>query len=277
MPTHQYAGCVSQRKVRARDVDRDAAIEIVEAAWADGQVTRDEYEQRVDRLLRASTLRDLEREILDLQPQGTVWRPQRRAAAARSAPQPAHPVAGPANLNPPQHIKPLFGGLMFVAVCAVALASFVGRGDGPSPTPETLAVTAAPFDANSFNLAREALEEHAGADTVYSATLTSGNFEVVRPIAAVGTDAVRSTWDGRWDADAPVRASGERLSLGLVSEDAVASVLADARQQAGATARPTLVFRIVRNGDQRVCITVTVDSKTPWIGSYDCRGQKVSR
>ena len=62
---------------RARDVDRDLAIDFVEAAWVDGQLTREEYDVRVDRLLRSRTVGELERELSDLQgPNGARWNPE---------------------------------------------------------------------------------------------------------------------------------------------------------------------------------------------------------
>lgn len=41
---------------RARDQDRDAAIETVEAAWADGQIVEADRDHRVEALRRAQTL-----------------------------------------------------------------------------------------------------------------------------------------------------------------------------------------------------------------------------
>ncbi|HYF71778.1 MAG TPA: DUF1707 domain-containing protein, partial [Nocardioides sp.] len=52
---------------RARDKDRDAAIEIVEAAWADGQIVEADRDKRVEELLRARTLGEVDSYVRDLQ------------------------------------------------------------------------------------------------------------------------------------------------------------------------------------------------------------------
>lgn len=52
---------------RARDQDRDAAIEVVEAAWADGQIVEADRDHRVASLLRAETLAEIRMITHDLQ------------------------------------------------------------------------------------------------------------------------------------------------------------------------------------------------------------------
>ncbi len=53
---------------RARDSDRDAAIEVVEAAWADGQIVEADRDKRVEELLRAQTMAEIRTYTQDLQP-----------------------------------------------------------------------------------------------------------------------------------------------------------------------------------------------------------------
>lgn len=60
--------CVSTPDRRARDKDRDAAIEVVEAAWADGQIVEMDRDKRVEELLRAHTLAEIDMLTRDLQP-----------------------------------------------------------------------------------------------------------------------------------------------------------------------------------------------------------------
>ncbi len=52
---------------RARDKDRDEAIELVEAAWADGQIVEADRDKRVEELLRAQTLSEVWMLTRDLQ------------------------------------------------------------------------------------------------------------------------------------------------------------------------------------------------------------------
>ena len=66
-----YPAPVIDPQKKARDADRDAAIEVVEAAYADGQISRPDYDLRVDRLLRATTFGELQMLIQDLRlPEG---------------------------------------------------------------------------------------------------------------------------------------------------------------------------------------------------------------
>jgi hypothetical protein len=104
---------VSTPDQRARDKDRDAAIEIVEAAWADGQIVEADRDHRVESLLRAHTLAEVQMVVHDLQPPS-------------SSPAPvAEPVAAPA------------------AVPAPVPADLYGASDASAPYPTLAQVTAA--------------------------------------------------------------------------------------------------------------------------------------
>ena len=52
--------------LRASDVDRDFAADVLCAAVADGRITLDELDQRLEAVLSARTLRDIARVIADL-------------------------------------------------------------------------------------------------------------------------------------------------------------------------------------------------------------------
>ena len=53
---------------RARDKDRNAAIEVVQAAWADGQIVEADRDKRVEELQRAQTLGEVQMLVHDLEP-----------------------------------------------------------------------------------------------------------------------------------------------------------------------------------------------------------------
>lgn len=78
---------VSTPDRRARDKDRDAAIEVVEAAWADGQIVQVDRDKRVEELLRAQTLQEIDLLVRDLQP------PASQATSA--TPVASHSVTSP--------------------------------------------------------------------------------------------------------------------------------------------------------------------------------------
>ena len=67
----------------ARDQDRDQAIEIVEAAWADGQIVEADRDKRVESLLQAQTMAEVQDTVHDLQRRGRHRR-RRRTASRRS-------------------------------------------------------------------------------------------------------------------------------------------------------------------------------------------------
>jgi len=78
---------VSTSDWRARDKDRDAAIEVVEAAWADGQIVQADRDHRVEALLRAETVSEIRMLVHDLQLSG--------APVPVPVPVPPNPYASP--------------------------------------------------------------------------------------------------------------------------------------------------------------------------------------
>jgi len=111
------------RGFRAKDADRDRFVELIEAAYADGQIGTEDRELRVSRALSAETLDELETLTRDLQlPEGYV------------------PPAPP----PEQTVRPqrLIGTLValgiavaFIGVAVVALVLFASSGDDPEASP----------------------------------------------------------------------------------------------------------------------------------------------
>ena len=79
----------------ARDKDRDAAIKLVEAAWANGQIVEADRDKRVEELRRAETLTEVQMLTHDLQPPlaGTPA-PGTGAAAAPFVVPASWPVTG---------------------------------------------------------------------------------------------------------------------------------------------------------------------------------------
>ena len=62
-------------EMRARDVDRARTVEMLEAAYVDGQVDSEEREARVSAAMGARTLGDLDRLVADLQSDSPVRQP----------------------------------------------------------------------------------------------------------------------------------------------------------------------------------------------------------
>jgi hypothetical protein len=64
-------GGVPQPGMRASDADRERAVDVLKAGFAEGRLNRQEYEARVERAYRAATYGQLAAVVADL-PQGPV-------------------------------------------------------------------------------------------------------------------------------------------------------------------------------------------------------------
>ncbi|MES4893020.1 DUF1707 domain-containing protein [Streptomyces sp. NPDC096012] len=85
-PTQDAGPRVSE--LRASDADRDRIADLLREALAEGRLTADEHAERVDGVLRAKTVGELEVFIRDLPAA------HRRAAGPAGAPAPLHPSPG---------------------------------------------------------------------------------------------------------------------------------------------------------------------------------------
>ncbi|MBE7324108.1 DUF1707 domain-containing protein [Nocardioides sp. Y6] len=182
---------------RARDADRDLAVEFIQEAWVDGQLTREEHDERVGRVLRAATVADIEREVTDLQgPGGFAWRPTVPplvAPAPDPLPErrPLFPAATADEVGPTKALARL-GSIGLVAVIGVVGLSSLSSGGGeawdegewtPGPTSmvnlaELSAATNLAFDTTKVHSVR--LRDNGRARVVVSSEESStGAFEVV--------------------------------------------------------------------------------------------------
>lgn len=85
----------SQAMLRASDADRDAVIERLRAATAEGRLDAEELDERLDAALRARTYGELERLVADLPMSDALpWRRRRAQVvpAARSTLAAAFPI-----------------------------------------------------------------------------------------------------------------------------------------------------------------------------------------
>jgi Domain of unknown function (DUF1707) len=88
--------------LRASDVDRDFAADVLCAAVADGRITLSELDQRLEHVLSARTLREIARVLADVPDPGSAGpvepapRPAVRPAPRRAARPAARPAGRPA-------------------------------------------------------------------------------------------------------------------------------------------------------------------------------------
>ncbi len=260
--------------LRARDTDRDVAVDLVEAAWVDGQLTREEYDERAAAVLRATTLEDLDREVLDLQPEGTTWRPggpvRGAADAVTVAPTLARGARG-------QSVRTV------AVVAAVLVALVVGfvllKPDSDTPERSRLSMSAdgtLPVTGWGFVTFREALRSVSDSEYVFAARLSADGAAVVFPIAESENGAMSAEWDGEnWSE--PIEAAGgeERLNLNLISPSAVDAALADvAKEVEAAAGDAALLFEVSHPDEGRVCFWVERASVAKAYG-FECNGNRL--
>lgn len=188
---------------RARDKDRDAAIEVVEAAWAEGQIVEADRDKRVEELLRAQTLAEVRMLVHDLQPPA-----QAPAPASAPAPEPAPPPY--ATLEQVRAMKPqgatvsravFVVPLVVVVVVAVAIigaiVALVGAID--ATTEGGLIGSDEPADVLSVEGYADllaAVEEETGSTIAFSAVLYPTYASVELPVDRTTQREEYWYWDG---------------------------------------------------------------------------------
>ncbi len=226
------------RGFRAKDADRDRYVELIEAAYVDGQIGDADRELRVGRALSAETLDELETLTRDLQrPVGFVPASERAAPRRRQG-------AGPA-------VALLLAGLVvFLVLGAVgALVLLAAGGDQDSATSEGVAVAPDPVasapatevaEAPAFRMTapevREMLrayEREFGTVDVFEAGFYPTRVGVQVPVRGSRPRYERWTWAGSWrqDTDASaVTGPGGVIDLGRLDVRRLFDNIATARR-----------------------------------------------
>lgn len=268
---------MSSRKTRARDLDRHAAIEIVEAAWADGQLDRESYDERVHRMLRASTLGELEREVADLQTEDVLPWKVRPTAPARPTP-------------PRQKSWGAAAAVLGVAVLAAgfALPGVFGGQDGDSvgnpfdgtfgdSTPTIDPLTRAGFEEFVADLRSET-----GDEMVFEAWVRSSGVIAEVPAEAVGKRSQSLRWaDGEFAEPDSDSHDGERLSLDVLNPARIqeAAELAASLVDEPEPESVTVYLAVEGTGRDRTCMRAWASNEWDESSSvtYDCQGRIVSQ
>ena len=89
VPEPTNVGPIAGGNLRASDADRDQVATLLSTAYAEGRLTREEHDERVEQLMMAKTFDDLIPITSDLVPAPIPGRrrsPRRRAARSRSTP-----------------------------------------------------------------------------------------------------------------------------------------------------------------------------------------------
>ncbi|MFI1353978.1 DUF1707 domain-containing protein [Streptomyces sp. NPDC020898] len=93
-------------ELRASDADRDRIADLLREALVEGRLTPDEHSERVDGVLRAKTVGELEVFVRDL-PAGHQSRATRGYAPAHT-PAPNHPTPGAIPIEPDENVVAVF-------------------------------------------------------------------------------------------------------------------------------------------------------------------------
>ena len=241
---------------KARDDDRDAAIEVVEAAFADGQISRPDYDLRVDRLLRAATVGELQMLVQDLRrPEGEE--------VTEAVEQVTEDVAEPAlRVGLPRVNVSAVKVVLAVVVAVFALGLIVplvlvarvdsqeGMSTGTVVRGETIDLTTAKgYD----RLVRE-VEAKTGSTTVFGATIYPGYAVIEVPVDADSQRSFGYYYDGDWqDWTGRGKATEDRFDLSRIDGRTVAALVRKVRTKIEDPTTYVLVNS--RGGDEGVCLS----------------------
>ena len=233
---------------RARDKDRDAAIEIVEAAWSEGQIVDADRDHRVGALLRAETLAEIPMLTHDLQLPGSPV-----AVATES------PYGEP----PPRRRS---GGVavvvlaVVIAVVGVVVAGLVAVVQGVGSTLDAVTASEAPLPGeaaeNGVNtLSRDGyaellddLETVVGSTEAFEAVLYPEYGVVSLPVDGTSQRESRWYWNGEVDdLDSRGTSSYQRFDLRDVDMDVVVRLVKRVRRM---VEEPTSFYAILRAPDE---------------------------
>ncbi len=224
---------------RARDQDRDQAIEVVEAAWAEGQIVEADRDKRVESLLQAQTMAEVQMLTHDLQLPRTPPPPAAYGQAEVEVDTPL-PVPQPKRVGGSKGwwlllvlipIGLVVGVIAIIAAIVSGVQSAVSDGDLPvAPGADPGRGEVNVLSPEGFDDLVAALAEETGSSTVFEAVLYPGYAVVSVPVDAT-TDRTHSFyWDGELDESGSKSTSAyERFDLADIDPTVVVSVVDQAR------------------------------------------------
>ncbi len=271
-------------RTRARDADRHAAVDIIEAAYADGQLSHEEFDSRVEQALKASRLSQLDHTVGDIQSRGPLpW----RTPAPPEGPVPGERQLGRAAL--------VWAGCA-VAVLAVMIGPLLLGSDPPAadPVEEPLpthtqrpSVPASqlvwiedPLTSAGLNDFMHEYEERFGDEA--SATrvvLRRTSVDVVRP-GADGKTALAYTWDGVWTGPRSRKGGDQRFEFSTLGYDQISEPLEWARADVGEATDSWVEIRVYNVKGREVCFTahaVNDETGAKATVATNCDGEVVVR
>lgn len=254
---------------RARDADRERYVDVIEAAYVDGQLGDADRELRISRALTAETLDELVVLTRDLQN-----RPVPVVATQAPAPRsPARPAAS-AYSRSLRTLAGIVGAVLVGVVFIGAASSMQGTEDDlatgvsvPTPWVEAADGVTTPGFAMRAGHVRElvrAYQARFGSLEPYEVTFYPRRVQVQVPVAGNRPRFELWSWDGTWTKDAaPVvlDPSHERVDLGGLDPDRLLDNIRTAR---GALRVEEARFSravLSRSGDDPAVVTIQVTNQ----------------
>lgn len=264
---------------RARDADRERYVDVIEAAYVDGQIGDADRELRVGRALSAETLDELDGLTRDLQNRPAPLAVQEpappRAPAARPAPY--------ATVQSRSNAGKVVGALVAAVVGLVLVMSVAPTGQTESTSVSGIDYAEVPWDqlepidGPGFSMTPQgvrelvaAYQEQFGTREAYEVVLRTRRVTVQVPVAGARARYESWTWDGDWTRDAgaavPAGTRG-RVDLGDLSArrlvDNVRTARGAVRVEKGRFDRAVLS----RDADGAAVVTIHVTNQFQETGS----------
>lgn len=207
---------------RARDADRDRAVEVIETAYVDGQLGDADRELRVSRALSAETLGELEGLTRDLQVPADVG----RTDAAVPALPAAHRTPARTGLSVGLVVAAMVGVLGLVPF--VFLASSSDQSASPSVVSDSASAIEVPIEEPSaaFELTvgqvrrfLTAYEQEFGTREAFGVSFYPDRIQAQVPVRGSRPRMERWTWNGQWRQDtaaSAVTGPDERVDAGAI-------------------------------------------------------------
>ena len=238
---------------RARDQDRDQAIEVVEAAWADGQIVEADRDKRVESLLQAQTMAEVQMLTHDLQLPKTPPPPAPYGQAEVEVDTPV-PVATTRRAGSSKALWLLLllipiglviGVIAIIAAIVSGVSSATDEDDLPlTPGADPGRGEVNVLSADGFADLVAALEEETGSSTVFEAVLYPGYAVVGVPVDPTSEREHSFYWDGDLEETGTKTTTGyTRFDLADIDPDVVVSVVDQARAK---VENPQSWYSIVR-------------------------------
>jgi hypothetical protein len=221
--------------MRARDADREEAIDFIEAAYSDGQLTREEYDVRTGKALQAQRISDLDRLVRDLQQPGATRVAARLTrlaeATGRPAPTRTQVTMATALTGWTRRFLVAAGVIALTAFVVLFLLPWTLRDSGGADLPEEPKAVDL-LTADGFRTFVDAVEAMTGDTVVFDAFVTTDHYGgVTAPADATSGRYVQWTWrDTEFVGDESTGRDDDaiRFDLGRIDADAIPGLVEQA-------------------------------------------------